>query len=376
MAKPAPLRSSPRILVRSSNWLGDAIMSTPALQRLREAYPGAHITLLSPRKLADLWLHHPSVDATLSFDEGESLWTIAGRLRTQRFDLALLLPNSPRSALEVFLARIPRRIGYARAWRTLFLTQIVSPRPDHVIMRKRSVHEIRRRLDSPDAPPLLLPAAAHHIFQYLHLAAALGAKAAPLPPHIAVTEAEMKTVQERFGVAIEERERGPLMGLNPGAAYGPAKRWPRDRFVAAARAFREKTRCRWWIFGGREEQELGAGIAAEIGGAEVRSLAGATSLRELCAALKSCDALLTNDSGPMHLAAAVGTPVVALFGSTAPALTAPGLPAEARHRIVDSHPPCSPCFRRECPIDFRCMKQISVEQVVLALSQVTKPSRE
>jgi heptosyltransferase-2 len=238
-------------------------------------------------------------------------------------------------------------------------------------MRKRSVPEIRRRLASlPLAPPVVSPSA-HHIFQYLHLVAALGAKAEPAPPHIAVTATEVTAVQQRFGVSLEERERILLMGVNPGAAYGPAKRWPRDRFVAAARAFQEKTRCRWWIFGSSEEQELGAGIAAEIGGAEVRCLAGATSLRELCAALKSCDALLTNDSGPMHLAAAVGTPVVALFGSTSAALTGPGWPGDSRHRILESRPPCSPCFLRQCPIDFRCMMQISVEQVVQALGQVT-----
>jgi lipopolysaccharide heptosyltransferase II len=371
-----PHPSSLRILVRSSNWLGDAVMSTSALQRLREAYATAHITLLSPRKLADLWLQHPSVDATLSFDESESVWQIARRLRAQRLDMALLLPNSPRSALEVFLARIPQRIGYARRWRTMFLTQGIPPRPDHVAMRKRSTRDIRRSLDIPSAAPMVISSAAHHIFQYLHLVAALGAKADPLPPHIAVTEAEVAAVQQRFAVPREKGAGSLLLGLNPGAAYGPAKRWPRDRFVATARALQEKTRCVWWIFGSREEQDLGAGIAAEIGGAAVRCLAGATSLRELCAALKSCDALLTNDSGPMHLAAALGTPVVALFGSTSPELTGPGLPGDSRHRILDSRPPCSPCFLRQCPIDFRCMNQITVEQVVQAVWQVTQSQIE
>ena len=127
-----------RILVRGANWLGDAVMTTPALLRLREKFPGAHITLLTPEKLADLWTHHPAVDETISFAPGESVFTIGKKLRAGKFDLALVLPNSPRSALEVFLAGIPHRAGYARPWRNFFLTQTVPPRPEAVKMRKRT----------------------------------------------------------------------------------------------------------------------------------------------------------------------------------------------------------------------------------------------
>ena len=148
------------ILVRGTNWLGDAVMTTPALLRLRERFPDAHIALLCPKKLADLWLHHPAVDETIAFAPGESVFSIARRLRAGSFDLALVLPNSPRSALEVLLAGIPRRVGGARPWRNFFLTQAVPPRADAVRMRKRSETEIKKlisvnpesRIQNPEVP--------------------------------------------------------------------------------------------------------------------------------------------------------------------------------------------------------------------------------
>ena len=133
-----------RILVRGTNWLGDAVMTTPALLRLREKFPAAHIALLTHAKLADLWQHHPAVNETISFAVGESVLGIAKRLRAGKFDLALVLPNSPRTALEVFLAGIPQRIGYARPWRNFFLTQTVAPRADAVKMHKRTAAEINQ----------------------------------------------------------------------------------------------------------------------------------------------------------------------------------------------------------------------------------------
>src|SRR5277367_927105 len=158
------LPSAPRILVRGVNWLGDAVMATPALLRLREKFPDAYVTLLSPEKLKDLWLHHPAVDETISFAPGESVFSIAKKLRVGKFDLALVLPNSPRSALEVFLAGIPRRIGYARPWRNFFLTQTVAPRAGVVKMRKRPVGEIHELIRMPK-PRVLPPPLSHQIFE-------------------------------------------------------------------------------------------------------------------------------------------------------------------------------------------------------------------
>ena len=136
---PSSILHHSRILVRGTNWLGDAVMTTPALLRLREKFPGAHIALLAPDKLCDLWTNHPAVNETISFASGESVFFIGRKLRAGNFDLALVLPNSPRSAIETWLAGIPQRIGHARPWRNFFLTQIVAARADAVKMRKLSV---------------------------------------------------------------------------------------------------------------------------------------------------------------------------------------------------------------------------------------------
>jgi len=368
-----------RILVRGVNWLGDAVMSTPALQRLREARPTSHISMLTHQKLASLWTDHPDVDGVLTFESGESIFQIARRLRPENFDVALLLPNSPRSALEVFWAGIPHRIGYARAWRRFLLTHSVPPRPERVRMRKRSLGEIRRLIASSNPPPArAFPAEAHHIYDYLRLAAVLGANPEPVPPRLVVRLDEVEAIKRRFEFPTGVDESPLLLGLNAGAEYGPAKRWPRERFIATAIALQKQTNCHWWILGSRADQELASAIAAEIqasgaaSSGSVRSLAGLTSLRDLCAALRACDVVLTNDTGPMHVAAAVGTPVVVPFGSSSPELTGPGLPRPApqAHVLLNSRAPCAPCFRRRCPIDFRCMMNISVEQAVAAVLHV------
>jgi len=370
----AILSSSEKILVRGVNWLGDAVMSTPALQRLREAKPGTRITLLTPHKLLELWQDHPSVDSVMTFTEEETFFQIGRRLRSENFNVALVLPNSPRSALETFWAGIPERIGYAQPWRNFFLTRPIAPSPDAVPMRKSSLRKIKRLVHSSPAPSESgIPISAHHLYHYLRLVTALGARPDPLPPHIEVTAAEVTAIRQRFELPVGTGRRLLLFGLNAGAEYGPAKRWPRERFVAAAKMLQQQTQCHWWIFGSQADRELASSIAAEIRTAKlgppeaVRCLAGETSLRQLCAALKACDVLLTNDTGPMHLAAAVGTPVVAPFGSSSPELTSPGLPNDGRHFLLKATVPCAPCFRRECPIDFRCMKSISVEAIAAAV---------
>ncbi len=371
-----------RIVVRGVNWLGDAVMSTPALLRLRAAYPDAHIALLTPDKLADLWMHHPAIDAVLLFQRGASLWQVGRQLRRSRFELGIIFPNSPRAALELCWGRVPRRVGYATSWRRWLLTEPVARQPEHVAMRKRPIAEIRDLADG--KRPAMASGAwlttAHHVHHYLHLAAAVGADPDPVPPQLIVVPSEVEAVARRFGLPALDQEAAPILGLNAGAEYGPAKRWPRDSFVAAAVALRRQLGCHWVIFGGRGDTELAGSIAAGIaaqgavpggkrGGAGpgVFNLAGLTSLRELCATLSVCRVLLTNDTGPMHVAAAVGTPVVVPFGSTSPELTGPGLPADPRHRLLASDVPCRPCFRRECPIDLRCMRSITVEQTVAAV---------
>ena len=351
-----------RILVRGTNWLGDAVMTTPALLRLREKFPDAHITLLTPEKLRKLWLHHPTVNETISFAPGESFFSISTKLRAGKFELALVLPNSPRSAIEVFFAGIPQRIGYARPWRNFFLTQSIAPRTEVVKMRKRSVGEIHNLIRAPK-PQTLPPPSSHQIYEYLHLTATLGANPEPLAPQLFVTPEEIQPVKKKFAL---EKIDGPIFGLNPGAEYGPAKRWPVEKFIAAAKEIQQRTNCTWILFGGKGDLQLSERIESEIQNSKfkIQNFCGQTSLRELMALLKLCRVLLTNDTGPMHVAAALGTPVVVPFGSTSPELTGPGLPGDTRHHLLKSDAPCSPCFLRECPIDFRCMNGISVECVV------------
>ena len=367
-----------RVLVREVNWLGDAVMTTPALQQLRIALPDAVITLLSPDKLADLWLHCPYVDQVITFNRGEAPWAIGRRLRAE-FDTLLTFPNSPRSALEGWCARIPERIGFARPWRNWLLTNPVAPRQQTQPMRKRSSAEIRRLIRTEQPRPSLVRrynpkavAAAHQMNEYLHLVSQLGASPAPLSPLLVVQPEETTTAIAKFALEEAWRACKPILGLNPGAEYGPAKRWPIEKFLAAARDIQSRTNCVWLIFGGQSDIPLANEIESAFHSSHsaLKNLAGKTSLRELLSLLKTCRALLTNDTGPMHVAAALGTPVIVPFGSTSPELTGPGLCGGSHDFLLQSDAPCAPCFLRTCPIDFRCMTGISVESVVTATLEV------
>jgi heptosyltransferase II len=356
-----------RILVRCVNWLGDAVMSTPALQRLREAYPKAHITLLSHEKLADLWHGQPYADAVVTFKSGESVLAVAKRLRAEKFSMGIAFPNSIRSGLELRLAGIHSRVGYSAGLRDLFLNRKIARRKTSVAMHKKSDAEIRRDADKVrrfDPPPT-----AHHIYDYLDIVAAVGASTEPLRPSISISDEAVTRARERFRIPQSEI----LFGLNPGAEYGPAKRWPRERFVESATKLQSQHNARWIVFGGKADKETCDWITNQISRSSPRqspiNVAGQTSLRELAALLKTCKFVLTNDTGPMHLANAVGTPVVVPFGSTSAELTGPIFGGA---KIVQTTVGCSPCFRRECPIDFRCMKSIDVTAVVDACSSLLK----
>lgn len=343
------------ILIRGVNWLGDAVMTTPALLRLREKFPSARIHLLTPAKLADLWLGHPALDSAISIPPKSNPFQVARLVRHLRADLALIFPNSFRSALEPWLAGIPKRLGAATPGRRLLLTSAISSSQQQ--MRKRTRAEIQRLLAA-SAPPTLYPATSHHLLHYLNLAAAAGANPAPLPPSIHLSTAELESFQLRWQISPGTR----WLGLNPGAEYGPAKRWPPANFIELAQQLHRAQPAHFLIFGARADLPLATSIAEALRArtsATVHNLAGQTTLRELAAGLKLCSLLITNDTGPMHLAAALGTPVAAIFGSTSPELTGPGLPGSPGHLIIRSAVPCTPCFLRECPIDHRCLLQIT-----------------
>lgn len=357
----------PSLLIRGVNWLGDAVMTTPALLRLREALPDARITLLTASKLDQLWAGHPAVDEIISFHPQDSIFTVARLLRCRQFDTAIVFPNSFRSALEVWLARIPNRIGIATNGRGFLLTRKISSESQFT-MRKRSKSEIHSLISGNVVQANPMPSSAHQLHHYLRLMAAIGVNSSPIAPKIMVSEIERTDFRSKFKFPSDGR---PFIGLNVGAEYGPAKRWPIERFIDAAIEIRQKTNCRWILLGGTNDVSLVSSLTAKLGDDSI-NLAGQTSLRELCVALSLCRVVLTNDTGPMHLAAAVGARVVVPFGSTSPELTAPGLPGDSHHHFLRSAVPCSPCFLRECPIDFRCMYGISVERVVQAVLRASE----
>ena len=356
-----------RILVRGVNWLGDAVMTTPAMYRLRERFPQAHITLLTPEKLAGLWEKQSWLNEVITFGAEDSLWSVAKKLRGQGFDLGVILPNSTRSALELWLGGVKNRVGYGGRGRWLFLNEEVVRTPGLVAMRKRTVEEIHALVaGQPDNSPQ--PGFKdHQMHHYLHLVSALGASREPLIPKIETTLAEREAVWAKFGLPKDGK---PVFGLNPGAEYGPAKRWPVENFIRVAGLIGQQVAGHWLVFGGKGDvalaEEVVSGLQAQTnqhGQGSTVSLAGRTSLRELALILSGCRVVLTNDTGPMHLAAGVGTNLVAVFGSTSPELTGPGLPGGEKVGIIRGKAPCQPCFLRECPIDRRCLTSVPIDLV-------------
>ena len=304
-------------------------MTTPALQRLREALPDAHLTLLTHEKLASLWQHHPSLDAIITFSPGESPWSVARRLRAESFQTAVVLPNSPRSALEVWLARIPQRIGYARPWWSWLLTRALAPRPGKVRMSRRSVSEVRRLIRLPaDAAVIRLPPPARaHRPSNPRLPAPgrrFGRESRTAPAEAGSHRRGNATGGARLlsDLRNEVAERRP--GQAPDSARPESRRGIRPRQTLARGELRRRRAgslpqasgiASGWPLGAPGDWQLCSDIARLAGGG-VLNLAGKTSLRQLMALLKLCRVVLTNDTGPMHVAAALGTPVVVPFGST------------------------------------------------------------
>lgn len=336
-----------RILVRAPNWIGDAVMCEPALRGLRALFPKAEITLLAKPAIAELFIAYPGIDRRLVFDDRgihaglSGKWTLAGLLRRQQFDLAVLLQNAFEAALITWLAGIRRRYGYVTDGRAFLLTDPVA-RPDRATL----VHQVHYYWD------LLMP---------------LGVTGSPSVPSLAVSENETRAMDERLeelGIGRDDL----IVGVNPGSTYGSAKRWLPERYAEAAlRVCRQieqqqKRAVSVVILGAKGEEALGYSVADRL---TVRSavLSGRTTIRELMAATKRCAILLTNDTGPMHLAAAFAVPVVAVFGPTDWKTTAPyGWEASIVRQPVD----CAPCLLRECPIDHRCMTGVTVDMVTQA----------
>jgi len=329
-----------KILVRGTNWLGDAVMSLPALRAIRRRCPEARVTLLARGWVADLYRREPCADEVLVAPQKRSV------LRKQRFDAAILFPNSFGAALEARLAAIPRRIGYDRDRRGFLLTDpIPPPQPGQTPPHERFYYlELLRRagiLDElPPAEPILLHAAA---------------------------EARSAGCELFRQMGME----GPVIGIGPGAQNSRAKQWLPDRFVGSALRIQAALGGSVAIFGSVAERDLCQAMAAQVrrAGVQVLSLAGETALAQFVELAAACRVFLANDAGAMHVASALGVPTVAVFGPTDWAATAPAGPLA---RIVRAPVECSPCMLRDCPIDHRCMTRVTAEQVAAAALELVK----
>jgi lipopolysaccharide heptosyltransferase II len=330
-----------KILIRGPNWVGDAVLAIPAMKSVRERFPDSEITLLVRPWVAGLFTSAPFIDTVWSEEKPSCLtdWTrIIRDVRGRAFDVALLLPNSFESALMMFLGGVPQRIGYATDGRRWMLTSSITP-------SEGSRHQMQ---------------------YYLDLVKVLAAQTEE--PSIAIEA----TARERADARRLLREEGisnvPFLVLNPGAAYGSAKRWPEDRFAGVADALASELDLAVALIGSPSEVPIAQQIRDRMQAAAA-VLTGKTSLETLIGVLAESSLMITNDSGPMHIAAALGVPTVAVFGSTDDKVTGPCGP---QTRIVKHAVECSPCLLRECPIDHRCMNGVSVEDVCRAARELIK----
>jgi lipopolysaccharide heptosyltransferase II len=333
-----------KILVRATNWVGDAVMSIPALHAIRSRFPNAHIAILARPWVADLYAREPFADRVipLTTDRGardlSGKWRVAQSLRREGFDCAILLQNAFEAALITWLAGIPRRIGYDRDGRGLLLTDRIRP-------------------------PVLGEIPRHERFYYLELLKRAG-----------IIEGEVADSGIRLSQAEDLRIRGtehlaqagfagPIIGVSPGAAFGGAKRWHADRFASAAVRIATELGAGVAVFGSTDERRLCEEVTrlVKAQGITTYNFAGQTTLGAFIETVAACSLYLTNDSGAMHVACALEVPTVAVFGPTDETATGPTGPFAV---VVREKVECSPCLLRECPIDHRCMSRVSIDRVV------------
>ena len=326
--------------MRATNWLGDAVMSLPAIRAIRDIFPAAHVTVVARSSVAGLYGRESCIDRVIPYAAPKGLRErrdFALGLRAERFDCAILLQNAFDAALMAWLAGIPERIGYNRDGRGLLLTRAVPPPEPGEIPR-------------------------HERFYYLELLRRAGLLER-LPPPGPIRLGNVEQARERGAERLAALGiRGGAIGVSPGAAYGNAKRWPAERFAESARRIAAETGAAVVLFGSASERELCETVArsAAQAGAEAHNLAGKTTLAEFIDLAAACRLFLTNDSGAMHVASALSVPTIAVFGATDDVGTGP---TGALARVVREHAECSPCLLRECPIDHRCMTRVSPDRV-------------
>ena len=344
-----------KLLIRSTNWIGDAVMTTPAIRTIRHNFPDTEITLLVLPWVRDVFAACPHIDDFFIYEKHgrhrglAGKWRLARELRAKNFDAAILLQNAFEAALITKLAAIPNRGGYTTDGRGLLLTHPVKKRPG---------------ID-----------AIHQVHYYQEMVAGLGLQPGPDALELFLDQDALARAEQELARALAGREnenkKGPVIGLNPGAAYGPAKRWPAKKYGQAAALFVRETGGLAVVFGTDADNEAARVIQETVGGqGAVLDLTGKTDLATAMAHISLCDVFITNDSGLMHVAAALDTPLVAIFGSTDHVATGPFCEqAIILRRDLD----CSPCKKTHCPKGhFACMEQINADEVCAAALELLK----
>lgn len=338
---PNPFPNTKKILIRSANWVGDAIMTTPALSAIRHNFPKARITLLAKPWVVPVFEHNPHIDELMVYEANGrhkgpmGRWRLSRDLKRGRFDLAILFQNAFEAALIAWLAKIPRRLGYTTDARTLLLTD-----------RIRNWRALKK---------------GHLIDYYIGLLTGADMLAQDRQMRLYLSNQEQKDAQKKLSV-LGVAKTGPIVGINPGATFGTAKRWPAERYVELSRRLIKTQLAQVLIFGGPGEAELGEKISTQVGKGCL-NLCNRTNLREAMALIQCCQAFVTNDSGLMHVAAALKIPQVAIIGPTDSVATGPTNSASCMIQIPGS---CdlAPCLKPDCPTDHRCMTAIGIESVL------------
>ena len=335
-----------KILIRATNWVGDAIMSLPALRAVRSRFTEADIAILARPYVADIYRDQQICNRLILYDASGAhagFWgreRLAAELRAQKLDVALLLQNAFDAAWLAWRARIPERIGYARDGRSLLLTKpIAVPRPGEI--------------------------PAHEKFYYLELLRRAGWIDALTDESLITLHVpeQNRTRAAAFFAQSGVRPGSLRIAIGAGASYGSAKCWPPARFAELANRLQSQTDVDVILFGTAAEAAVAGAIAREMRRPPI-DLTAKTAIADLPALLSQCHLFIGNDSGAMHVAAAVGLPVVAVIGPTDPNGTAP---VTLRCSIVQQKPYCSPCFLRHCPTDHRCMTNITADRVEAAV---------
>jgi len=327
-----------RILVRCPNPIGDAVMATPAFRAIREGFPEAHVTFLARKPVDEVLWGGAWFDELWGVQKEKSVWEVAGKIRSGAFDVAILFPNSFRSALEVFLGRAKRRVGYAEHSRGMLLTDR---------LKRKEIDTVR---------------------SYLDLVKPLGLDPGEPRLELFVTEEQSKEADEflrRHGVD----EGGKIIMVVPGAAYGPAKLWRNDRWARVADALSEETGARVVISGSPAESHITREIAANMKADVIDAAAEGVRLGTVKALVKRSMLMLATDTGPRHFAAAFGVPSVVIFGPTEVERTESFLEDVV---VVRKDVECGPCQKKICPLDRRCMELITAEEVIEAAKKALK----